>query len=93
MAGLTISEESFVAFVHRLIPPWVSRAACRDEDPSLFFPGQHASSLEMHRARLICERCDVQAECLGYALSNNEHFGIWGGKSERERKRIKRKAA
>ena len=47
----------------------------------------------LHRdAKKICTGCDVRAECLSYALSNDERFGIWGGLSERERRRLKRLA-
>lgn len=68
-------------------PDWKADAACRDVDPELFFPQRGESTAE---AKAVCRRCDVQAECLAYALTNNEHFGIWGGKSERERHRIRR---
>jgi WhiB family redox-sensing transcriptional regulator len=40
----------------------------------------------------VCRSCDVRAECLEYALEHDERFGIWGGMSERERRRLKREA-
>ena len=44
-------------------------------------------------AKRICTRCEVRAECLEYALGSDERFGIWGGLSERERRKLKRRAA
>jgi WhiB family redox-sensing transcriptional regulator len=43
-------------------------------------------------AKKVCTTCDVRSECLEYALSNDERFGIWGGLSERERRRLKKRA-
>ena len=43
-------------------------------------------------AKKICTGCEVKAECLEYALANDERFGIWGGLSERERRRLRRRA-
>lgn len=77
------------AFVRDLIemPAWKADAACRDLDPDLFFPAPGESHTE---AQAVCRRCDVQAECLAYALTSDERFGVWGGTSERERRRIRR---
>ncbi|HMT48994.1 WhiB family transcriptional regulator [Dietzia sp. UBA5065] len=68
---------------------WQDRALCSQTDPEAFFPEKGGSTRE---AKKICTGCEVKAECLEYALANDERFGIWGGLSERERRRIKRDA-
>lgn len=68
---------------------WQERALCAQTDPEAFFPEKGGSTRE---AKKICTGCEVKAECLEYALANDERFGIWGGLSERERRRIKREA-
>lgn len=69
-------------------PLWQKEGACRSSDTAVFFPDRGASTKE---AKDICNGCPVKEECLDYALMNGEKFGIWGGYSERERRRIKRK--
>lgn len=68
---------------------FMADANCLGLDPTLFFPhqGEFAQAV---KAKAICNACDVQAECLAYALNNGENHGIWGGMSERERRRIRR---
>ncbi|HEU4363761.1 MAG TPA: WhiB family transcriptional regulator [Mycobacterium sp.] len=66
---------------------WQDRALCAQTDPEAFFPEKGGSTRE---AKKICQRCPVRAECLEYALAHDERFGIWGGLSERERRRLKR---
>jgi WhiB family redox-sensing transcriptional regulator len=68
---------------------WQDRALCAQTDPEAFFPEKGGSTRE---AKRVCRSCEVRAECLDYALGNDERFGIWGGLSERERRRIKRQA-
>ncbi len=68
-------------------PEWMDRGLCHQTDPEAFFPEKGGSTRE---AKTICARCPVAAECLDYALDNDERFGIWGGLSERERRKIKR---
>ena len=68
---------------------WQERALCAQTDPEAFFPEKGGSTRE---AKKVCASCDVKAECLEYALANDERFGIWGGLSERERRRIKKQA-
>lgn len=68
---------------------WQERALCSQTDPEAFFPEKGGSTRE---AKKICTGCEVKVECLEYALANDERFGIWGGLSERERRRIKREA-
>lgn len=66
---------------------WQEQAACAEVDPEIFFPEKGGSSRE---AKRICGRCEVRAECLEHALTRDERFGILGGLSERERRRLKR---
>ena len=66
---------------------WQDGANCLGVDPDLFFPERGASTRE---AKEVCRNCIVQNDCLEYALANSEKFGIWGGMSERERRRIRR---
>lgn len=69
---------------------WHERALCAQTDPEAFFPEKGGSTRE---AKRVCASCEVRVECLEYALGNDERFGIWGGLSERERRRIKRAQA
>jgi len=71
----------------QLYPPWMDLGACAETDPEAFFPEKGGSTRE---AKKVCRGCEVQAECLEYALEHDERFGIWGGLSERERRRLKR---
>lgn len=68
---------------------WQERALCAQTDPEAFFPEKGGSTRE---AKKVCASCEVRRECLDYALANDERFGIWGGLSERERRRLKRRA-
>jgi WhiB family redox-sensing transcriptional regulator len=67
---------------------WQDQALCAQTDPEAFFPEKGGSTRE---AKRVCASCDVRSECLEYALANDERFGIWGGMSERERRRLKKK--
>ena len=69
-------------------PDWKDRALCAETDPEAFFPEKGGSTRE---AKKVCVSCDVRSECLDFALGNDERFGIWGGLSERERRRLKRR--
>ena len=71
------------------VQSWQERALCAETDPEAFFPEKGGSTRE---AKKICTGCEVKAECLEYALANDERFGIWGGLSERERRRLRRRA-
>ena len=68
---------------------WQERALCAQTDPEAFFPEKGGSTRE---AKRVCSGCEVRAECLEYALGHDERCGIWGGLSERERRRLKRRA-
>lgn len=68
---------------------WMDDAACRGLDPELFFAeGTGGGKMTAKEARAVCQRCVVRAECLEYALDRREKFGMWGGLSERERRRL-----
>ncbi|MCR2801699.1 WhiB family transcriptional regulator [Microbacterium sp. zg.Y909] len=69
---------------------WQSDALCSQTDPEAFFPEKGGSTRD---AKRVCASCDVRTECLEYALRNDERFGIWGGLSERERRKLKRQAS
>ena len=69
---------------------WQDFGNCLGVDPDLFFPERGASTRE---AKEICRGCVVREDCLEHALANGEKFGIWGGMSERERRRIRRQRA
>ena len=66
---------------------WQSRANCMGVDPELFFPERGSSTRE---AKVVCRGCVVREDCLEFAIANGEKFGIWGGMSERERRRVRR---
>ncbi|CCH78260.1 putative WhiB-family transcriptional regulator,WhiB protein [Nostocoides japonicum T1-X7] len=68
---------------------WQERSLCAQTDPEAFFPEKGGSTRE---AKKVCVGCEVRAECLEYALANDERFGIWGGLSERERRKLKKRA-
>jgi len=68
---------------------WQERALCAQTDPESFFPEKGGSTRE---AKKVCTGCDVKGDCLEYALAHDERFGIWGGLSERERRRLKKQA-
>jgi WhiB family redox-sensing transcriptional regulator len=69
---------------------WQENANCLGVDPDLFFPERGASTRE---AKAVCRGCEVRGDCLEYALAHGEKFGIWGGLSERERRRVRRQRA
>jgi WhiB family redox-sensing transcriptional regulator len=66
---------------------WMRRGNCRDHPPSTFFP---SDGVGVDVARRICATCPVKTPCLEYALRNGVDHGVWGGASERERRRIAR---
>jgi WhiB family transcriptional regulator, redox-sensing transcriptional regulator len=64
---------------------WRQRAACRGIDPEVFYP---TSDEEADEAKRICAQCPVREPCLEYALAHREREGVWGGATERERRRL-----
>jgi WhiB family redox-sensing transcriptional regulator len=69
-------------------PNWFERARCAETDPEAFFPEKGGSTRD---AKRVCLGCDVRGECLNYALDNDERFGVWGGLSEHERRKLRTK--
>jgi WhiB family transcriptional regulator, redox-sensing transcriptional regulator len=69
---------------------WRLDALCAETDPEAFFPEKGGSTRD---AKRVCTGCTVRAECLEFASANDERFGIWGGLSERERRRLRRRAS
>jgi WhiB family redox-sensing transcriptional regulator len=73
--------------------PWVQDALCAQTDPEAFFPEKGGSTRD---AKAICNGrrgevgCEVREQCLAYALDRDERFGIWGGLSERQRRRLRK---
>ena len=74
---------------------WRRQAACRDTDPDLFFPvGTTGPAIvQIENAKAVCRQCDAQAECLEYAIATNPDSGIWGGTSEEERRKLRKRYA
>lgn len=69
-------------------PQWVQDALCAETDPDAFYPDKGGST---RAAKLVCAACPVRELCLSYALEHRERYGIWGGLSERERRRLMHK--
>jgi WhiB family redox-sensing transcriptional regulator len=71
---------------------WRQGAACRDQDPELFFPltDLGPGARQADRAKAVCARCPVRTECLDYALDNGLDHGIFGGATETERRELRR---
>ena len=67
---------------------WRKRAACRGIDVEIFFPEREDADVEA--AKAVCETCPVREACLEHALAHREREGVWGGTTERERRRILR---
>lgn len=68
---------------------WMDDGACRDVDPELFFP---ARAVDTEPAKRVCRGCPVREACLEYAVAERVVFGIWGGTTERQRRRLRREA-
>jgi WhiB family redox-sensing transcriptional regulator len=71
---------------------WMRQAECAGEEPELFFPvGSTGPALDqMRRAKAICARCPVRAECLEWAIASGIDHGVWGGTTEEERRSLRR---
>ena len=70
-----------------LMAMWQHKALCAQTDPEAFFPEKGGSTRD---AKRVCAKCEVREQCLKWAIDHDERFGIWGGMSERERRRYKR---
>jgi len=71
---------------------WRNSAACREIAPEVFFPvGTTGNALvAISAAKAVCDACDAKSECLEFALLTNQDSGVWGGKSEEERRALRR---
>ncbi len=67
---------------------WMAEGKCREVPPAVFFP---SDGLGVQAAQKICAECPVSEACLEYALANRIDHGVWGGRSERERRRSLRR--
>jgi WhiB family redox-sensing transcriptional regulator len=83
--GMLDDLKSVIAGGHDL--EWQDHANCKGANADLFFPERGAST---RAAKAICRECLVRDECLEFAITTGEKFGIWGGMSERERRRVRR---
>ncbi len=72
------------------LQPWTVDALCRQTDPEVFFP---EAGGRVEPAKRVCRSCEVRTQCLDYAMAHHERFGVWGGRSERERRRLEQRAA
>ncbi len=74
---------------------WRHSAACRTEDPELFFPigTSGPALLQTEQAKTVCRSCPVREQCLEWALETGQSIGVWGGTSETERRALKRRIA
>jgi len=73
---------------------WRHDAACKEEDPELFFPvGEtgKANRAQIAEAKAVCRRCPVTEQCLLWAFESGQDSGVWGGMSEKERRALKRR--
>ena len=71
---------------------WRNHAACRFTNPDLFFPNGNTGAAvgQTQAAKAVCRSCTVRERCLQFALATNQEAGIWGGKDEDERRRLRR---
>lgn len=72
-------------------PAWMFDALCSEYPPATFFPDErdkNSAITHVRRAQMICARCPVIDECAKHALDNHEMYGVWGGYSERDRRKI-----
>lgn len=68
---------------------WQEFALCAETYPDAFFPEKGGSTRE---AKQVCASCEVRAQCLEYALLHDERFGVWGGLSEHERSKLRKRS-
>jgi WhiB family redox-sensing transcriptional regulator len=67
---------------------WRDRASCTQIEPEMFFPKK--GERNNRQAKKICLGCEVKRQCLQFALDHDERYGIWGGKGETERRKLRR---
>lgn len=71
---------------------WLAQAACRDEDPEIFYPAGETApySRQVEDAKTVCRRCPVRPTCLQWAIETKEPDGVWGGATPAERRTFTR---
>ena len=84
---LTATDRVLAALTEAAETAWQEQAVCAQSDPEIFFPEKGGAT---SAAKALCHSCPVKAECLDFALKNDERFGVWGGLSERERRKLTR---
>lgn len=84
---MNVCKRQQEVFADDLATSWMLGARCRDLLPAIFFPSDGAG---VEIARRYCAECPVRSECLEFALEHHIDHGVWGGASERERRRIAR---
>jgi WhiB family redox-sensing transcriptional regulator len=82
--------ETLADRLNAMRPPWMARSACRGNGTGAYFPGRGEP---VARAKAVCAACEVQAECLAYALADPELAGVWGGTSAQQRRALRRTAS
>ena len=75
------------------LPEWIADAPCSQADPELFFPDAHESRANIALAKRMCAACPVRQECLEWALDRGEKFGIYGGLTSTQRRKVLRQRA
>lgn len=83
MPHVDIKQGIMVVTVKQIV--WRELGACKGLEPSIFYPEDEA---EAEDAKAVCEQCAVRVACLEFALNAREKQGVWGGATERERRRI-----
>jgi WhiB family redox-sensing transcriptional regulator len=89
-ARAVVHAERHGGFDLPVLPAWYDDALCAQVDQDMFFPDRGGSTAA---AKATCALCSVRQQCLDYALANHERYGIWGGVSERDRRKIDRSAS
>jgi WhiB family redox-sensing transcriptional regulator len=87
---LSAAESTAVTLLLAGQEQWMAEALCAQVDTDIFYPEKGGSTKE---AKRVCRSCPVLSDCLNYALDNTERFGVWGGMSERERRKLAERAA
>lgn len=87
LSGLHLTGEAPALVVSVDRPEWWDAARCRGVDPNVFYPFTDA---DVAAAKAVCAQCPVRQACLDHALAHREDDGVWGGATERERRRMKR---
>lgn len=85
MSGFTLHAPLVAVIAEAIEEDWREQALCAQTDPEEFFPEKGGSP---RRAKRICQGCEVKTACLDYAMEHHIGWGVWGGLTEKERKRL-----